>query len=1043
MPYVYVDRIAVSEGAATASFVIRLDAASLSEIRLNYSQDNGTALNGSDYTYSAGTLTFAPGETSKTVQVPIINGAVVEATEFFWLELNSAVGAVIGQRYTPALIFDNDASLGTPAVTVGDVVVDEMARTANFFVSLNRPAAGVVSMNFSTTDDTATAGQDYAASAGALSFAPGEMVKTVTVNLSDDGVAEADERFQLVLTNVAGATLADGVAVATIGRNDAAPVASPQLFAWPLAASEGDTFATFVVQLSAPSLNEVRVNYSQDNGTARNGSDFSYDTGTLVFAPGETLKTLPVPVLDDTTAEPTQLFWLDLTGAINATVAQRYTPALIHDNDGNTGTPAISVSDLTIDEAALTASFFVSLDRPATSTVTVAYSSADDTARAGQDYRAGAGTLSFAPGEMVKTVSFDLFDDTTAETDEFFQVRLANPGNATLADATGVALIGRNDTAPTSTPYITARVAAASEGDTLASFVVQLSAPSLNEVRVNFSHDNGTAANGSDYSYYTGTLVFAPGETLRTLPVAVLDNTTAESTELFWLDLSGPVNAIVAQRYTPALIFDNDGTTGTPAVSVSDVVVDESAQTANFSVWLSGPSTSTVTVTYASADDSARAASDYTAVAGSLSFAPGEMVKTVCVTIVNDSLAETDERFQLLLSNPAGATLADAIGAALIARSDTATVARPQVLATPLLVSEGDILANFVIQLSAPSRNPVSVNFGHDDGTAANGSDYSYHTGTLNFAPGETVKLLPVPILNDTAIESAEAFSLDLSNPVNATVPQRYTVATINDNDGGGNVFSYGLSHDVYSVSSVLDRVIESPGGGIDTVRTSISYTLPDNVENGVLTGNALNLLGNTNNNIFKGTAAANTFDGKEGVDTVIFSGPLADYTLLGSLATRTVASVADGNDTLFAVERLQFSDTIRASDTAPGGNVWAAYAMFNAGFDRAPSTAELSMWTAQLDRLGSAQALAQAMINFYAPGVPDEALVAHLWGTIVETPIPLDALSTYVGLVANGSFTQASLLEFVSTFELNTVEIVGIVGSTLALDPAFFPIPG
>ena len=125
------------------------------------------------------------------------------------------------------------------------------------------------------------------------------------------------------------------------------------------------------------------------------------------------------------------------------------------------------------------------------------------------------------------------------------------------------------------------------------------------------------------------------------------------------------------------------------------------------------------------------------------------------------------------------------------------------------------------------------------------------------------------------------------------------------------------------------------------------------------------------------------------------------------------------------------------------GGNVYAAYAMFNAGFDRAPTTAELSQWTAQLDRLGEPQALAQAMINYYAPGVSDEALVAYLWGTIVETPIPLDALSTYVGLVANGTYTQASLLEFVSTYELNTIEIVGIVNQTLLLDPAYFTPPG
>ena len=250
-------------------------------------------------------------------------------------------------------------------------------------------------------------------------------------------------------------------------------------------------------------------------------------------------------------------------------MAQRYTPTLIFDNDGTTATPAISIGDLVVDEALQTANFIVSLSRPSVSTVTVGYSTAEDTARAGQDFRTTAGNLSFAPGEMTKTVTVDLFDDSLAETDEQFQLVLANPGNATLADAVGVALIGRNDTAPTSTPFVTSRPVAASEGDALVSFVVQLSAPSLNEVKVNFAQDNGTALNGSDYSYYAGTLVFAPGEMVKTLPLPVLNDTTAEATELFWLDLTSAVNATIAQRYTPALIFDNDGTTGAPAISVS------------------------------------------------------------------------------------------------------------------------------------------------------------------------------------------------------------------------------------------------------------------------------------------------------------------------------------------------------------------------------------------------------------------------------------------------------------------------------------------
>jgi hypothetical protein len=131
------------------------------------------------------------------------------------------------------------------------------------------------------------------------------------------------------------------------------------------------------------------------------------------------------------------------------------------------------------------------------------------------------------------------------------------------------------------------------------------------------------------------------------------------------------------------------------------------------------------------------------------------------------------------------------------------------------------------------------------------------------------------------------------------------------------------------------------------------------------------------------------------------------------------------------------------ALDTTPGGNTWMAYAMFNAAFNRGPNVQELSQWTSTLDRLGDPTDLAQEMITFYAAGVPNTVLVAHLWGTIVGGAIPNDQLAFYVGLIDNGTFTQASLLETVAGHELNTAELVGITGQLLELDPAYFPLPG
>ena len=815
----------------------------------------------------------------------------------------------------------------------------------------------------------------------------------------------------------------------------------PYLYVDNIAVSEGSSLATFVVRLDASSINAVSVNYSTANGTAFGNFDVIGQVGTLAFAPGETSKTIQISLLNDTVAEATEVFWLDLSGAVNATIPQARHFAAIYDNDGTAGTPAISVNDVVVDESGRTANFFVSLDRPSILPVSVNYGTVDDTAVAGLDYVAANGILNFAPGEMVKTVTVNLTNDSLAEVDEFFRLVVSNPSAATLADATGVATIGRNDAPPTSTPQLLITPTAAGENETFAKFLVQLSAPSTNEVRVNYSTANGTAFGNFDVIGQVGTLVFAPGETAKTVSVALLDDTAAEATEGFWFDLSGAVNATIPQSRVPATIFDNDGTTGTPAISASDVVVDEvTNNTAKFNVWLDRPSLSTVSVNYATANDTATAGADYVAAAGTLSFAPGEVVKTVTVNLINDSLAETNEYFKLLLSSPVNATIADGVGAGLIGLSDTAAVSQPQVLSGPVISSEGDTYAEFLVQLSAPSTNQVRVNYSTANGTAFGNFDVIGQVGTLQFDPGETTKIARVLLLNDTTVEQTENFWFDLSSAVNATIPQSRTSDTIIDNDGAVT-YSYGISSDQYTVTSAADRIAESLNGGVDTVRSSVSYILPDNVDNLVLTGSlGLTATGNAGNNVLRGNSGNNILDGQGGIDTAVFSGNAAAYTINpGANGSVIVSGGTDGSDQLVGIERAQFADVIRANDTSLGGNTLGAYAMFNAGFNRAPTIDELSLWTSTLDRLGgNTRDLAQTMINHYAPGVSNEALVAHLWATIVGGAIPTDALLTFTGLIVNGTFTQASLLEFVAIHPLNLNEIVQIVGTTLNLDPSF-----
>jgi hypothetical protein len=1042
-PYAFITPIAADESNTFATFAVQLSAPSANVTSLTLQTDNVSASYNEDYVYMRQALTFLPGQTLKTIQLPLLGNTLAERTELLNINLYNAEGLTIPVQYTPIVLFDNDTTSGTATFAVTDALVDESAQTARFFVSLSRPSGSTVTVAYATADGTAAAGSDFQAASGLLSFAPGETAKTVIVKLIDDTVAEAAERFQLVLSNPVGASLVQTSATATIGRNDGAPTSAPMVTVEALPASESALALEFMVQLSSPSTNEVRITYQTDNATADYNQDHTYGRETLIFAPGETSKRVLVPLIDNSTAEPTELLWINLYNPVNARIPKQFTPLRIHDNDGTTGTPAVSVEGAVVDESADGARFTVSLNRPSTSPVTVSYATADDGAAAGSDYRATSGTLTFAPGEMVKTVIVDIFDDALAEGDEMLTLLLSAPGGATLATARASALIGRSDTETASQPYIIVTPAAASEGAATLNFTIQLSAPSENTVSVTLQTDNVTADYNQDHLYVRETVSFAPGQTTLQLQVPLLDNSTAEPTESLYLNLYNPVNGRIAAQYTPALIFDNDGTTGTPGVSVSDAVVEESAQLATFFVSLNRPSTQTVGIGWATGDDSALAGSDFIAASGSLSFAPGEMVKPVTIRLIDDGLTEGLESFLLRLSSPVNATVADAVGNGWIGRGDGPTVAQPRISVLPAAAVEGEPFMNFVLSLSAPSSNEVSVNMQTDTGSASQNTDYLFTRYTVVFAPGETSKLLRVPLLDDTAAESTETVTLRLSSPVNASLVQTTVTGTLADNDSGFTVLSHGLSHDLYNVSSALTRIVEAPGGGIDTVRATVAYTLPDQVENLVLLGSVASGIGNEGPNIFVGNAANNTFDGKGGIDTVVFSGPRAAYTSSGTLASRVISGGNDGSDTLLSIERLQFSDFVLANDTAPGENTYLAYAMFNAGFDRAPNASELAMWTHQLDRLGSTNALAQAMINFYAPGVSDEVLVAHLWGTIVETPIPLDALAQYVGLVGNGTYTQASLVEFVTTIDLNTVELVGIVNTGLLMDAAPFGVPG
>jgi GH18 family chitinase len=217
-----------------------------------------------------------------------------------------------------------------------------------------------------------------------------------------------------------------------------------------------------------------------------------------------------------------------------------------------------------------------------------------------------------------------------------------------------------------------AAVSEGRSGKNSAALSVRLSAPAAATVSVKYATANGTAVAGSDYTATSGTLSFAPGETAKTISVAVKPDTTIEADETFTVVLSGAVGAPISRSVGTATIRNDDF----PSLSIADVSVSEgnaAGTTAVFRVTLSAASPQTVSVNYTAANGTAAAGSDYAATSGNLTIAPGVTSGTIAVAVVGDTVVEPDETFFLNLTNPVNATIARAQGRATILNDDQST----------------------------------------------------------------------------------------------------------------------------------------------------------------------------------------------------------------------------------------------------------------------------------------------------------------------------------------------------------------------------------
>ena len=779
-PQVTIDDFTTTEstsGTTNATTTIHLSAASGLPTTVSYSTADLTAVAGQDYASTSGTVTFQPGQTALPISIPIIGGTVSKGTKTFAVNITAATNATIQTNQAIGTINDPNPPVGLSIANASASQNATTASTAFFTVQLAAPSAQTVMVNYATADKTAVAGTAYVAASGTLTFQPGQTSQTIPVTVLPSPVPEPTETFTVTLTSPVNSSISAGVATGTIVNTVPGPnlaVNSVQVVDSPTATVN----AVFNVTLSSPSALPVTVNFGTSNVTASAGSDYTATTGTLTFTPGQTVQTITVPVLPDPGSKPDRLFDVNLSGASNALISTGQGIGTIIDASAP---PFLVINDVSLPEGAAgttgNAVFNVTLSNVSTVPVTVSYATANGSAIAGTDYTPESGVLTFAPGQTVQTVSVPVLGSNLPGNSKLFTVNLTGPSNATVALAQGTGTILDNNPAPTVS--VNSVSATAPLGGTIdADFTVTLSGPSALPVTVNFATANGTAQAGEDYTPASGILTFAPGVTSQTIAVSILGQSANKSTQTFTLNLSNPANATLGTSQGVGTILN---TIAAPTVSASDAsatVGPFGGALAIFHVTLSAPSGQTVTVPYATADGTAIAGTDYTATSGTLTFQPGQIDQTVTVPVLASSQFKPDETFTLNLTAPTGATLGQAQGTATIHDTNAA----PTLSIGNTSVAEGDLTTSFAVfpvTLSAPSGSTTSVNFSTADGTALAGLNYTAESGTLTFTPGQTTQTITVPVLDDTQALGNLTFTVNLTGPINATLQNATGVGTI------------------------------------------------------------------------------------------------------------------------------------------------------------------------------------------------------------------------------------------------------------------------
>ena len=524
-----------------------------------------TATPGTDYTAGSGTLSFAKGDTSKTVTVKVTGDEVDEADETLTVTLSSASDSLsIGDATATGTITDDDdrGLVFTPdRVTVTEA--SGTGRTATYTVALSSQPTGAVSVAVATADSTSATVLPATVSFTTSNWKTGQ---TVTVTGVDDDLDNTPDRVTEIGHTASGGDYGSVTGKVPVTVTDDEGTSSFSI--GDASVTEGDSGTAdleFTVTLSPAADMATTVAWATSKETANTatpGTDYTAGSGTLSFAKGDTSKTVTVKVTGDEVDEANETLTVTLSAASDGlSIGDATATGTITDDDdrGLVFTP----TTVTVTEASgtgRTATYTVALSSQPTAGVSVAVATADSTAATVLPATVSFTTSNWKTGQTVTVTGVDdTLDNTPDRTTEIGHT--ASGGD--YGSVTGKVPVTVTDDEGTSSFSIgDASVNEGDSGTASLTFTVTLSPAADMATTVAWATSKetaDTATPGTDYTAGSGTLSFAKGDTSKTVTVTVTGDEVDEADETLTVTLSSASDGLsIGDATATGTITDDD-----------------------------------------------------------------------------------------------------------------------------------------------------------------------------------------------------------------------------------------------------------------------------------------------------------------------------------------------------------------------------------------------------------------------------------------------------------------------------------------------------